>query len=573
MPQPVPPSRLDLTRLDERTVPSTVTVANTARPFDFLASGTLTTHTVTTGEGGTLTNDATAAVTLKGVVEYAGTTTGRTGGVSVQGIGTGVEAGTGKAAGDYAQTVKGQFGFKDVNGVVTSTDPLTGSAKWVTSDDATGTMAVGPQALAGSFDVSTFKLQTAWGDPAATDKSSGVLTATLRSKDAAPTDLSFAEQTAGMTADGGLDLRFTAKVTGDLVKAATRDTAVARVTATWEGDGKSEAVELDVPVYWNTGAVAVRVEDLDPPAWAKSLVVKLDAGGKLAEGDEANNTWTVTLADLTPPPAPPAGEPTAPPPVVEAPVVVTPPVVEPPPPRPTHFSLTAGGEPRVEFRTDTGTVVGSAQALAGYDGPVNLAVGDVNGDGVVDAVVAAGEGGGPQVRVINGATGGQLASFFAYGQDFRGGVSVAAADVTGDGKADIVTGAGAGGGPHVKVFDGATGRLVTDYFAYDESFQGGVGVAAVDLDGDGKAEVVTTPGAGGGPIVKVFDGTTGAERQAVYVAPKTARDGVKLEVATDPAGGMILTADAGEDHPFARFHSQLKADGPLLSGLDDLAVA
>ena len=569
MPRPVPPSRLDLTRLDERAVPSAVAVTTAARPFEFDGGGTLVTSASTTAGGTTLTNTATAAVTLKGVIDYSGNTAGKSGIVTVQGTGTGTEAPADATAtggiGDYAQTVKGQFAFRDVNGTLSTTDPLTGTSRWVT-DEATGTTAIGPQGMAGTFDVSTFQFKAGWGEPAAAGTPSGTLAATLRNRTAAPTDLQFGDKTAARTADGSLDLRFTARVTGDLVKAPSRDAAVARVTARWEGDGKSEAVEVDVPVYWNTGSVSVDVEDLDPPAWAKTLTVSLDAAAELAEGDEANNTWTVTLAELpipepVPSPTPsPTPEPT--------------PEPEPPPAplKPSQFSVSGDTVPRVEFRDDTGRVLGSALAFGTYTGPINVAAGDVNGDDVLDAVIAAGEGGGPRVRVIDGSNGQELANFFAYGADFRGGVNVATADVTGDGKADIVTGAGEGGGPHVKVWDGATGQLVTEFFAYDADFRGGVGVAALDLDGDKRAEVVTAPGAGGGPVVKVFDPATGAERQVVWAGPPENRHGVELFVHTDPAIGMIVTADAGEDTPLARFRTQLAADGPLLNDLSDPAV-
>src|SRR5207244_9181626 len=92
---------------------------------------------------------------------------------------------------------------------------------------------------------------------------------------------------------------------------------------------------------------------------------------------------------------------------------------------------------------------------------VSVAVGDVNGDGWPDVIVAAGRGGGPRVRVFDGLTGEQLAgplgNFFAFDSSFTGGVSVAAADLNGDGAADIIVAAGSGGGPRVRVFDGLTG--------------------------------------------------------------------------------------------------------------------
>ena len=59
----------------------------------------------------------------------------------------------------------------------------------------------------------------------------------------------------------------------------------------------------------------------------------------------------------------------------------------------------------------------------------------------------------------------EVASFFAYDPAFTGGVDVAAADVTGDGVAEIITGAGAGGGPHVRAFSLA-GGLVTEVASF-----------------------------------------------------------------------------------------------------------
>lgn len=124
--------------------------------------------------------------------------------------------------------------------------------------------------------------------------------------------------------------------------------------------------------------------------------------------------------------------------------------------------------------------------------------------------VAAGMGAGPTAVILDTATGSPSLTANPFGAAFTGGVRVATADVTGDRIADLITGAGPGGGPHVRVFDGATGALVWDFFAFEASFTGGVFVAAGDLDGDGRADIVVSPDVGGGPRVVAFSGADGS---------------------------------------------------------------
>src|SRR5258705_6464508 len=167
-----------------------------------------------------------------------------------------------------------------------------------------------------------------------------------------------------------------------------------------------------------------------------------------------------------------------------------------------------GAPPLVRvFDGKTGKVLKSFFAYSAlFTGGVRMAAGDVNGDGTSDIITGAGLGGSPQVKVFSGRDLDLLQSFFAYDPAFAGGVYVAAGDVTADGSADIITGAGPGGGPHVKVFDGGgSPQLLLSFFAFDANFQGGVRVAAGDVNGDGFADIITGSGPGSSPHVKVFD--------------------------------------------------------------------
>ena len=168
----------------------------------------------------------------------------------------------------------------------------------------------------------------------------------------------------------------------------------------------------------------------------------------------------------------------------------------------------AGGGPHVEvFSGVSGALLSSFYAFnKNFTGGVRVAVGDINGDGFPDIIAGAGPGGMPLVNVFRGASSMLLRSFDAFATSFTGGVSVAAADINHDGFADIVVGAGRGGGPFVQVFSGLDNSVLESFNAFNPAFHGGVTVAAADFNGNGFADfLIVGAGAGGGPQVNVYN--------------------------------------------------------------------
>lgn len=163
------------------------------------------------------------------------------------------------------------------------------------------------------------------------------------------------------------------------------------------------------------------------------------------------------------------------------------------------------------------------------------AVGDLNGDGIPDQILGAGAGGGSRIRILLGVdpaiqnpSAPAPIEFDAFEGGFTGGVFVAAADVDGDGRAEFTVSPDVGGGPRASVYslDGANSPFKrADFFGIDDpNFRGGARVAMGDINGDGRADLVVGAGFLGGPRIAIFNGATLFAPDSNGVPPKLVGD-------------------------------------------------
>lgn len=203
---------------------------------------------------------------------------------------------------------------------------------------------------------------------------------------------------------------------------------------------------------------------------------------------------------------------------------------------------------------DDNVVIKSFSAYADtFTGGVQIAVADFGNDGTPEIVTAAGPGGAPHVRVLR-QDGSEISNFFAYDTGMRSGIAVAAGDLDNDGIAEIVTAPLLGGAPHIRIFDiYGNPKFTPGFLAYDAGFRGGVSLAIGDVDGDGYTEIITGAGPGGGPHVRVFD-RFGAVEDNIFPFHYAFRGGVNVGTANVDGGiaDEIIVAVAGGDAPWVK---------------------
>ena len=241
-----------------------------------------------------------------------------------------------------------------------------------------------------------------------------------------------------------------------------------------------------------------------------------------------------------------------------------------------HIVNTATGELITRFKAYDEN---RADAVS-YRGGIRVATGDLNGDGIDEIITAPGRNYQPLIRIFD-QSGVLLEQFLAYSARFNGGVDVAVGDVNGDGQKDIAT-AMSYKGNEVKVFRNPDGpsmdfgspNAIAPHFTRFSpfgSFKGGATVRVADMGGviggatktlnnlpDGRAELVVGNGSGLRSTIYVYGffpipqpaTTTATAYRVRTLLPLAAgfRGGVSFDVArvnADLVPDIIVAAGNG----------------------------
>lgn len=122
---------------------------------------------------------------------------------------------------------------------------------------------------------------------------------------------------------------------------------------------------------------------------------------------------------------------------------------------------------------------------------------DTNGDGISEIIVSSGNGIDPRVNIYK-KDGTLLSWFLPYETKMKQGVHVIAANLDEDTIPELIVSPQYGGSSEVRVFKktGAFYVLYKKWNAFEDTFSGGVAIAAADINADDREEIIVSSGPG-----------------------------------------------------------------------------
>lgn len=162
---------------------------------------------------------------------------------------------------------------------------------------------------------------------------------------------------------------------------------------------------------------------------------------------------------------------------------------------------------------------------------IDVSTGDVDGDNEDEIVASARVAEGSRVWVYDyeGGVVTEIAEF-ATQIGARSGSRVTTGDVDGDGIDEIITGSGLGQGAQVEVFSLSGAKIKSFNAGYEAGYSGGIDVAAGDVTGSNRDEIVVSRLGAGSPLVKVFDNTSNLQINSFYAHGGSHKTGVRVAV-------------------------------------------
>lgn len=136
---------------------------------------------------------------------------------------------------------------------------------------------------------------------------------------------------------------------------------------------------------------------------------------------------------------------------------------------------------------------------------LDVAAGDINGDGIAEVIAATGQGTTGRIAIISNDGSSILKRFTPFGKTFTDGINVTAGDTTGDSVAEIIVGTQANMDGKVKVFSGHGKSTGITFKPFGDEFTGGVDVGLFQWDDNsGALELVTTQASNGEAWAKLY---------------------------------------------------------------------
>lgn len=174
-----------------------------------------------------------------------------------------------------------------------------------------------------------------------------------------------------------------------------------------------------------------------------------------------------------------------------------------------------GGKVAVFKYTGQNTVelVGKHTVYGGSVSDVRVAAGDIDGDGRDDIIAGAGPGGGPRITVL-GIDGEVKKSFYPFSSNFRGGAEVTAGNVAGDGKDEIISAPFTNGSSYVRVHDDQLDKI-KEFRTYASSYNNGVRLSSANIDVSSSYDEIATMPNNHYAMFKYFD-VSGDRKKLVY---------------------------------------------------------